>query len=56
MTMSVAQMAYENGYQAVETMVQVLDGKTVDQFVTLVLTKLPRTTPGTPETLKNPLP
>ena len=33
MTMSVAQMAYEMGYKAVETMVQVLDGETVDEFV-----------------------
>ena len=33
MTMSVAQMAYEIGYKAVETMVQVLDGETVDEFV-----------------------
>lgn len=31
--MSVAQMAYEMGYKAVETMVQVLDGETVDEFV-----------------------
>ena len=27
------QMAYEMGYKAVETMVQVLDGETVDEFV-----------------------
>lgn len=33
MTMSVAQMAYEMGYKAVETMVQALDGETVDEFV-----------------------
>ena len=33
MTMSVAQMAYEMGYKAVETMVLVLDGETVDEFV-----------------------
>mgnify|MGYP000284988581 CR=1 FL=1 len=33
MTMSVAQMAYEMGYKAVETMIQVLDGETVDEFV-----------------------
>ena len=33
MTMSVAQMAYEMGYKAVETMVQALDGETVDGFV-----------------------
>ena len=33
MTMSVAQMAYEMGSKAVETMVQVLDGETVDEFV-----------------------
>lgn len=33
MTMSVAQMAYEMGYKAVETMVQVLEGETVDEFV-----------------------
>ena len=26
-------MAYEMGYKAVETMVQVLDGETVDEFV-----------------------
>lgn len=30
MTMSVAQMPYEMGYKAVETMVQILDGETVD--------------------------
>ena len=33
MTMSVAQMAYEMGYKAVETMVQALDGETIDEFV-----------------------
>lgn len=33
MTMSVAQMAYEMGYKAVETMVQALDGEKVDPVV-----------------------
>ena len=33
MTMSVAQMAYEMGYKAVETMVQALDGEKVDEVV-----------------------
>ena len=33
LTMSVAQMAYEMGYKAVETMVQALDGETVPEFV-----------------------
>lgn len=33
LTMSVAQMAYEMGYKAVETMVQYLDGEQVESFV-----------------------
>jgi len=33
LTMSVAQMAYEMGYKAVETMVQALDGESVPEFV-----------------------
>ncbi len=33
LTMSVAQMAYEMGYKAVETMVQALDGEAVPEFV-----------------------
>lgn len=33
MTMSVAQMAYEMGYKAVEAMVMALDGEEVDEFV-----------------------
>ena len=33
LTMSVAQMAYEMGYKAVETMVQALNGETVPEFV-----------------------
>lgn len=33
LTMSVAQMAYEMGYKAVETMVQALNGEEVEPFV-----------------------
>ena len=33
LTIDIAQMGYDMGYKAVETMVQVLDGETVDEFV-----------------------